>query len=169
MVPKESRVRPTTAQTQETLFNICQYQIEGAAFLDLFAGSGAIGFEALSRGASHVTFVESNRLAIQAIKKNIQTLQVEGETTLYGYDIFKALSFLSQNGVGFDLIYADPPYEAGFSAPLLQCLDQQQLLKPEGTLYIEDALFQEPPLKHLTCTSHRKIGRAYLFEYMRIQ
>lgn len=165
VAPKTDKVRPTTSQLRETLFNICQQMIEGAEFLDLFAGSGAIGLEALSRGASHVTFIEKNETALAAIKKNIQTLQVQKETTLYSCDVFKALQKLFERQKKFDLIYADPPYEEGFTATLLEFLDRHTLLRADGTLFIEDALVEVPPLRNLTLYNQRKAGRAQLYTF----
>lgn len=167
VAPKTDRVRPTTSQLRETLFNICQQMIEGAEFLDIFAGSGAMGLEALSRGASHVTFVEKNAAALSAIKKNIQTLQVHKETTLYSCDVFKALQQLHERQKKFDLIYADPPYGEGFTAPLLEFLDRHSLLREEGALFIEDALVEVPPLKNLVLYNQRKAGRAQLYAFHR--
>ena len=165
VVPKTETVRPTTSQLRETLFNICQLTIEGAHFLDLFAGSGAIGLEALSREAAHVTFVEKNRLALAAIKKNISSFQVESQTTVYGCDVLKALQQLYASGKKFDLIYADPPYGEGLGAQVLDFLDQNLLLAEEGSLFIEDANLHEPPLQQLKLVRQKKSGRAHLYEY----
>lgn len=165
VAPKSDLVRPTTSQLREAVFNICQLNIEGARFLDLFAGSGAMGLEALSRGAEHATFVESNRQALEAIKKNIQALGVEKQTTLISLDVFKALEKFAQREKLFDVIYVDPPYGKGLSEPVLTFLDTHPLLNPDGSLFIEDADLKEPPLTHLRLHSERSIGRARLHEY----
>jgi 16S rRNA (guanine966-N2)-methyltransferase len=164
--PKTERVRPTTSQLREALFNICQLTIEGASFLDLFAGSGAMGLEALSRGAKQVTFVENNRDALAAIKKNIASLQVEEQCTVFSLDIFKALQRLDAQKQRFDLIYADPPYGEGLGTSILEFLDRHPLLATNGSLFIEESLLHPPPLQHLKLRGERKIGNTHLYEYM---
>ncbi len=165
VTPKSDLVRPTTSQLRESVFNICQLTIEGAQFLDLFAGSGAMGLEALSRGAQHATFVESNRQAVEAIRRNIQALGVSKQATVITLDVFKALEKFAQHAKLFDVIYVDPPYGKGLSEPVLTFLDMHPLLNPDGSLFIEDADLREPPLIHLTLHSKRAIGRARLHEY----
>jgi 16S rRNA (guanine966-N2)-methyltransferase len=165
VVPKGDQVRPTTGQLRETVFNICQGTIQGASFLDLFAGSGAMGLEALSRGAAHATFVENRRTAIQAILHNISHLQVKDQTTLLRLDVLKGLPLLTKQGKKFDLIYSDPPYGALLSTPVLTYIDTHGLLTPGGSLLIEDTHLQPPPLQHLTLISQRAVGHATLFVY----
>jgi 16S rRNA (guanine966-N2)-methyltransferase len=165
VAPKSDLVRPTTAQVREAVFNICQNHIEGAHFLDLFAGSGAMGFEALSRGASHVTFVENLRLAQAAIRKNIMALGVAKETTLYPSDVFNALTQFRRES--FDVIYIDPPYGKNLGGEVIGYIDHHHLLKETGLLFIEDPSFKEPPLSDLKLHSKRRIGSASLFEYQR--
>ncbi len=159
--PKGDQTRPTTSQLREAVFNICQQSIENATFLDLCAGSGAMGLEALSRGARHATFVDSSRTAITCIKKNIATLKVESQTTVYLTDALKALHKFDTT---FDIIYLDPPYGLGLSLPILTFLDSHPLLNPGGTLFIEEANLKLPPLTTLTLKSARSIGPAQLFE-----
>lgn len=155
--PKTTSTRPTQGVLREALFNICQNEIEGAHFLDLFAGSGAIGFEALSRGAAHVTFIEQNRQAIQCIKENSALLQVESQTQILPTDASKAIALLAKQKAEFDLIYLDPPYDMPFDlAPLVP------LLKPTGTIFLED---RKPPKQEFTglrLKNSRKFGIATL-------
>lgn len=165
IAPKTDKVRPTTSQLRETVFNICQLTIEGARFLDLFAGSGAMGLEALSRGCVHATFVEKSPIALAAIKKNIANLQVSADTLVYGEAVLKALAHFYKQEKMFEIIYADPPYGEGLSVPVLEYLDTHPLLTPEGTLFIEDARFEQPPLHHLQLIREREVGRAHLYEY----
>lgn len=165
VAPKSDLVRPTTSQLREAVFNICQLSIEGALFLDLFAGSGAMGLEALSRGAAHATFVESNRQALEVIKKNIHSLGVEKQTTVISLDVLKALEKFAQHTKSFDIIYVDPPYGKSLSEPVLTFLDTHPLLNSDGTLFIEDAGLKELPLTSLRLQSKRSIGRARLLEY----
>ena len=163
--PKSEKVRPTTAQLRETLFNICQHTTPGARFLDLFAGSGAMGLEALSRGALHATFVECDRSALAAIKKNIATLHVEQMTTVYSLDVSKALQHLHDKNESFDLIYIDPPYGQGLGAHVLDFSDRHHLLASGGSIFIEDSELHEPTLQQLRLFRQKKVGRGYLYEY----
>ncbi|MDP4220001.1 MAG: 16S rRNA (guanine(966)-N(2))-methyltransferase RsmD [Bacteroidota bacterium] len=110
LVPKGEITRPTSDRARESLFNVLQNLIdfEGLTVLDLFAGSGAFGFEALSRGASRVTLVEQNRKVVETIRENAQSLEVESEVQIVQKDVYKWL----ENPHGeYDLIFADPPYD----------------------------------------------------------
>lgn len=161
--PKTTLVRPTSSQLRETVFNICQQQIEGARFLDLFAGSGAMGLEALSRGAEHATFVERGSPALAAIKRNIALLDEEAHSTVIAGDVLARIPFLEE---AFDLIYVDPPYGIGLGAQVLAAIDAHSLLAEGGTVFIEDSTFEEPSLKNLALKQKRQVGRATLFEYV---
>lgn len=156
--PRGTTTRPTLGKVRETLFNICQQEIEDATFLDLFAGAGTIGFEALSRGARFVTFVESDRFAIQAIEENIKQLQVKRETRLIKQNVFKALEGLPPA----DLIFADPPYGQGFGERLLELAMKHSLVK--SALFIEED-HELPTPKGLELLSCRKMGRTYLHHW----
>ncbi len=162
MAPKSSLVRPTASQVREALFNICQNWIQGAHFLDLFAGSGAMGLEALSRGAAHATFVEKGRPALNAIKQNIATLNEEDHTTVLQGDVLTVLPFLKGP---FELIFVDPPYGKNLGAAALDLIDSHRLLAEDGTLFIEDTSMEEPKLKTLELKQKRTFGRTTLFEY----
>ena len=131
--PQTDATRPTQGMLREAIFNICQNEIGGARFLDLFAGSGAIGLEALSRGASSATFVEQNHTAISCIKENIAALQVATQVHLIPNGAKKALELLAKQSAQFDLIYLDPPYDTPFDLRLLV-----PLLAPNGTLFLEE-------------------------------
>lgn len=129
--PKTASTRPTQSMLREAIFNICQNEIEGSRFLDLFAGSGAMGIEALSRGAAHATFVEQNRTAIQCIKENIANFHLESVSRLIPIHFKRALVLLEKEQ--FDLIYIDPPYD--MSIDLTSILP---LLHPTGLLFLEE-------------------------------
>jgi 16S rRNA (guanine966-N2)-methyltransferase len=106
--PSGNKTRPTSNMLREAVFNICQHKIQDAAFLDIFAGTGAMGLEALSRGAAHATFIENERNALLCIKKNIERLSVLEKTSIYPQDVLSSLKKLE--GKTFDVIYIDPPY-----------------------------------------------------------
>lgn len=132
--PKGPSTRPTQGMLREAVFNICQHVVDGARVLDLFAGSGAMGFEALSRGAAHVVFVENNRFALSCIRENIALLQLENTCSLLKMDALSALKRLKDP---FDLIYVDPPYDSNIS-PYLEIINSKKLLSSEGILFIEE-------------------------------
>ncbi len=110
VTPKGMDVRPTTDMVKEAVFSAVQFEIEGAAVLDLFAGSGQIGIEALSRGAKSAVFVDKNRDAIAAVKENLKTTQLAEKGKVLLTD---SLAFLKSTREQFDFIFLDPPYEQG--------------------------------------------------------
>ena len=137
IAPKGDLTRPTSDRARESLFNVLQNLIdfEGMNVLDLFAGSGAFGFEALSRGASHSTFVEESKRASQAIIENSNSLELNTEVTLVKKDVYKWL----ENPPGsFDLILADPPYDdARTLEKLPEAIFSSRLLRPDSVVIIE--------------------------------
>ncbi|MFC1668242.1 16S rRNA (guanine(966)-N(2))-methyltransferase RsmD [Chlamydiota bacterium] len=164
---KEQEVRPTLERIRESLFNIITPQLEGAEVLDLFAGTGIFGLEALSRGASSVVFVEYNKQVIRILKQNIASIVGEGaRTRVFSVDVFKALAVLQTTDQLFDLIYADPPYfkevnSAGktrnISRILLQKLGLGDMLKPEGILILEhSSKLVFPETEKLLCLYRKK-------------
>lgn len=130
--------RPTTDRIKETLFNILQTGIEGCSFLDLFAGSGQIGLEALSRGASHAVFVESSKKACACIEENIRFTRFDTRAKLLSMEASGALRTLEGND-SFDYIFMDPPYQSGMEQEVLIYLAGSELLKEDGVMIIEAA------------------------------
>lgn len=177
--PKGQLTRPTSEKLREALFNICQTYIEGASFLDLFAGSGAIGLEALSRGASGATLVDSSRECVKAIKENIQKFGLEQNVKVFLGDVFEQLRRLQKQGQEFDIIFADPPYDLSVTVKgvskssiqyLAELLDEGTLLKPRGMLFFErpgHIVLTESSWKNLEHVGSRHFGRSYLDQYQR--
>lgn len=132
-----SAVRPTSDRMRETLFNILAPRIEGARFLDLCAGSGAIGIEALSRGAGQVTFVESSRKSSTVISENLRHCEIRKGYTFIARDALMALKYLAQEKQQFDLIYFDPPYDSELYSPVLWQIARGNLLAEDGILIVE--------------------------------
>lgn len=112
-------VRPTTDQVKESVFSIIQFEIEGARVLDLFAGSGQLGIEALSRGASRAVFVDSSKEAVKVVKENLQHTKLEDGVTVRNED---SLLFLGQTKDVFDIAFLDPPYGKGLIEEALKIL-----------------------------------------------
>ena len=146
MTPPGMDTRPTTDRTKETLFNILQPEIGGARFLDLFSGSGAIGIEALSRGAAFAVFVEKDRAAAECIRKNLAFTKLGDNGQILRKDVGAALKSL-EKGAPFDLIFMDPPYGRGLERQVLEYLAHSSLLAEEGTVVVEASL--ETPFDHV--------------------
>lgn len=136
-VPEGLEVRPTQDRVREALFNILMHDIAGARFLDLFAGSGAVGLEALSRGAASATFVELNARHISFIRSNAAMLKIEPE--IVQADAYRYVADFGGR-VPFDIVYADPPYalgeEQGFQG-MLAMLASRNVLRPGGLFVAE--------------------------------
>lgn len=162
--PKGGVTRPTTSMVRKALFDICQGLVEDALVLDLFSGSGALGIEALSRGAQHATFIERDREAQQVIRENLKNLNLETQATLLVGDVF---SLIKRCKHPFHLITADPPYKQKTHEELLQFIDREPLLAPGGRLFIEAPFPSSftPPLEHLQLLSSRRYGTTVLHEW----
>ncbi len=128
--------RPTTDRIKETLFNVLQADVPGSYFLDLFAGSGQIGLEAVSRGAAYAVFVENQRKAAACISENIAFTKSDRVTKLYQSDVFGALRAM-EGKYRFDIIFMDPPYDRRLERDVLQYLCTSSLLK-EDTIIIAE-------------------------------
>jgi 16S rRNA (guanine966-N2)-methyltransferase len=168
--PSGDGVRPTAGQLREAVFNICQSWIEGVRCLDLFAGSGAMGLEALSRGACHATFVELNRPSIKCIEENIELLHLEGVTTLYKGDALRILERLVKQPVVFDFIFADPPYDFPQIQKIVDMIDHSNLLGSDGTFFLETSATSKLDVSHLTTLKHietRMMGKSALHRFTR--
>ena len=172
-VVKSALLRPTTGMVRERLFNICRTQIEGALFLDLFAGVGACGLEAFSRGAEKVIFVERERRHVEAIRTNIATLSAEESCEILSQDVFKACELLERRSVRFDIIFADPPYgdrDSSLSNEVLKLVDGGSLLREGGRLFLEDhqyASTYKEPLATLEKKKERYLGKICLREFIK--
>lgn len=168
LAPKGKLTRPTSSRLREALFNIAQHYIDGAFFLDLFAGSGAMGLEALSRGAAQAVFVDQSGEAIKCIQQNLQQLDLEALARVMQGEVFRQMEKLVKQNTSFNLIYADAPYKVSdsVSEKLLLFLDNSTLLKDGGLLFIEDTLKSIPhKLSQLTLIDERRSGPAYLHQY----
>ncbi|MCI8327233.1 MAG: 16S rRNA (guanine(966)-N(2))-methyltransferase RsmD [Lachnospiraceae bacterium] len=129
-------VRPTTDRIKETLFNMLQSEVPGAVFLDLFAGSGSIGLEALSRGAKEAFFVEKERAAAACIEENIRFTKFTDQSHLMKMDVSLALRTLEGNKV-FDIVFMDPPYHKFLEKEVLTYLADSALVREESLIIVE--------------------------------
>ena len=131
--------RPTTDRIKETLFNIIAFDLPECRFLDIFAGSGAIGIEALSRGAEEAVFVEQAANCTEVIKRNLMHTKLQDRARLLQMDAVVALDKLAAEGKKFDIIFADPPYEADLYEAVLNAILQKELLTENGYIITESS------------------------------
>ena len=137
-VPKSDAIRPTQDRVREALFSMLQCEVPGAAFLDLFAGTGAVGLEAISRGASRATFVESAAKHIEVLRRNIETFRKSPVAEVVRGDAYRYIA--SYSGPGFDIAFADPPYALGEErgyASVLETLAERGVVKTNGLFVAE--------------------------------
>ncbi len=139
--PDGLATRPTQDIIKETLFNILQNEVPGSSFLDIFAGSGQIGIEALSRGALKAVFIEKTREAAEIIRENLEATHLSDRAEVMVSDCMIALSRLERTGFdkssSFDIIHMDPPYESGLESNILKFLSGSELLSEDCIIVIE--------------------------------
>ena len=131
------RTRPTADRTREAVFNILGAAVRGARVLDLFAGTGAYGIEALSRGARCAAFVESDRAALAVLRRNIEACRLLEHTRVVGRDALDRLDGLTQEGCRFNLVFIDPPYRRAMIPPALAALDRSGCLEKGAEIVAE--------------------------------
>lgn len=130
------QTRPTTDRIKETLFNIISNKLCDAAFLDLFAGSGQMGIEALSRGAKEACFIEKDKRALQCIRDNLSFTQLSKQSNVLSGDVLSVLHSFSDD-VAFHIIFMDPPYQAKCEEAVLKIISEKELLQKDGFVIIE--------------------------------
>jgi 16S rRNA (guanine966-N2)-methyltransferase len=136
--PKGWKTRPTSDRLRETLFNVLAPQIEGAVFADLFAGTGAIGIEALSRGARRVYFAENARPPLAALRGNLEKLNVQAEAEVDSAGTLPLLRRLLNQGIRLDIVFMDPPYsDRAAYQTTLEFLAEQPILSADGLVVAE--------------------------------
>ena len=132
-------IRPTTDRVRESVFNLIQGYVRGAVVLDLFAGSGGIGIEALSRGAREAVFVEKNPKAMECVKENLKFTRLEKKGLTLTKDVMNALYQLEGEKV-FDFVFMDPPYNMGFEKRVLEYLAGSDLIYEDTVIIVEASL-----------------------------
>ena len=142
--PKNSKTRPTSDGIKESLFNILQ-EVSGKSFLDLFAGCGNVGLEALSRGAAKVVFVEKNPVMVNAIKRNLLELGINNKYQILETEAAKGIKKLQRKGEKFDFLFADPPYEKGFIREIFQYLGEGEMISSDGVAIFQHSVREDIP------------------------
>lgn len=138
--PEGKHTRPTSDKIKETLFNILQAEIAECRFLDLFAGSGGIAIEALSRGAQEAVLVDNDREAVRCIKRNLKHTHFEDASRVMATDAFQALRRLDILGQPFDIVFMDPPYRAGLETKIISYLLNSQLVHEDTLIILETSM-----------------------------
>ena len=166
--PGTLRIRPTSDRLRETLFNILGPNVEDSLFVDLYAGTGAIGIEAVSRGAREVILVESNAKAAQLIRQNLAGLGIRAGVELIAADALKGIEKIAARHLLADFIFLDPPYEKTEEhLRVLEFLDASHLIAPQGVVIVEHRSGMDVPerLDRLECTRQVEQGDATLSFY----
>lgn len=166
--PKTDATRPTSDRARESLFNILAHadwapDLDGARVIDLFAGSGALGLEAISRGAAFCLFVETAHAARGAIRENVDTLQLFGATRIHRRSATDLGDLPAGLGAPFEFAFMDPPYRKGLVEPCLNALASGGWLAPDALIIAETAEDEVLDLEGWTILADRKIGAAQMW------
>lgn len=159
--PKGDLTRPTGDRTRETLFNMLASRLgdfEGLRVADLFAGSGALGIEALSRGAAHCLFVEQDQAALDAIRTNIQSFDARSRAVVQAGSVMS----LAPAREPYDLLLLDPPYETGAASVALDRLQRLGWINEATWIAVETSARESVEVKNLDLVKDRKVGKAKL-------
>lgn len=163
-VPKGQRVRPTAGKVKQSLFNILPHDLSGAKILDLFAGTGNVSIEALSRGAAEAMLVDSSVQSGKAIRENLRRLRLTDRTRVWIMPVTRAVRLLARRGEIFDAIFLDPPYENNWVGSTLKLIARGGLLRETGVLVAEHSVREqlEPRYNSLVLYDQRRYGSTLL-------
>ena len=162
--PEGKQVRPSSGLLRGVIFNVLGDLVAGKKVLDIYAGSGALGIEALSRGAAEVTMVEADRSTAGLIRQNLEMLKVQDKARVVIQD---ALDFISSSGGKYDIVLADPPYLANVSSQILDLIAKHNLLSPDGILVLQHHRAEKivPETQGLVLWKCKKHGKSSLEFY----
>lgn len=142
--PRGLSLRPTSDRLRESVFNILS-GLDGRSFLDLYAGSGSMGLEALSRGASRVVFVEKNRSCVAAIRRNLVRIRIGFSSEVIGATVEQGIRMLGRRRESFDIVFADPPYGKGYVDQTLDLIKRSPVLaRPSGVFVLQHSAREAP-------------------------
>lgn len=142
---RDMSIRPTADKLRESIFNILSQRVLSSVVLDLFAGTGALGIEALSRGAESVVFVDNRKAALSVLKRNIDLCMLDQRANIVKWNIRQNLNCIRLKKQNFDLVFLDPPYEKNLIKSTLFNLDKSHSLKNEACIVVEHSLFEPIP------------------------
>lgn len=175
---QDSSIRPTADRARESLFSILGERVKDSQVLDLFAGTGALGLEAISRGAQQLALIDKGHHSLDILKKNASIFPLEylkNKKIVIIKDDLKRPSFIKKLPVSFtpqfDIIFADPPYDQDLSLPVLEYINAKQLLTDDGIFVIEERhnIILPEKLTHLECIDRRKYGQTRFTFYHSIK
>jgi len=163
-------VRPTTEMAKEGIFSAIQFEVEGKRFLDLFAGSGQMGLEAISRGAASATFVDCSEDSLKIVRKNIEKTGFALQSKVIRSEYGEFIKASGKRGLQFDLLFADPPYEKDLTGELVKRLVRAGLVAPGGLMMLETAAdevdFEALPLEvreQIASVKQYKFARCFVY------
>lgn len=159
--PPGTEIRPTYDRVREAVFGKLQFSLADKVILDLFAGSGAMGIEALSRGAAFVYFVDKNEAAVSTVRENILKTKYQEKCKIIKNDYISALK-LFKNGIQFDIVFIDPPYASGNYEKALLKLDEDKLLRPGALAVLESGGALDLHIKNFYVKQTRKYGKTFI-------
>ena len=162
--PKGHALRPTADRVKEALFNILPHDLSGTRVLDLFAGTGNLSLEALSRGAAEALLVDESRGARKTIEENLRTLGLKERSQVWTAPVIRALRMLGRKGECFDLIFLDPPYDKNLVEPTLRAIAKEALLRQTGTVIAEHSVREPVETRYglLALRDQRRYGATML-------
>jgi 16S rRNA (guanine966-N2)-methyltransferase len=163
-VPKGKTVRPTAARVKESLFNILPHDFSGLRVLDLFAGSGNVSIEALSRGAAKAVLIDESPRSAAVIRDNLSKLDLSGRAEVWTAPVLRSLRKLAKLGETFDLVFLDPPYDREWVGMSLKQISQCNLLKQTGNLVAEHSVREAVKTRYgqLVLNDQRRYGDTLL-------
>lgn len=165
--PHHSKIRPTSDRIKEMIFSWIHFSLTNKSVLDLFAGTGNLGFEALSRSAGNVIYVDLSESAIRLINKNAKLLNLQDRITIIQDDAFRAISKFSKQKQKFDFIFADPPYNRALSTRILSAIETYQILAVYGGFILEHSANDVPDceIKSLDLMKQKVMGETLISFY----
>lgn len=143
-VPKGQTVRPTSGRVKEALFNILPHDLSGIKLLDLFAGTGNVSIEAISRGAAEAILIDSSAESGKVIRENLRRVRFTGRARVWIVPVSRAIRLLARRRESFDMIFLDPPYRRNWVEACLEMIARGNLLRPSGTLIVEHSTREQP-------------------------
>jgi 16S rRNA (guanine966-N2)-methyltransferase len=163
-VPKGRNLRPTSARVKEALFDILPHDLSGAKVLDLFAGTGNVSIEALSRGANEAILIDSSHESGKAIRENLRRFRLADRTRVWRTPVIRAVRLLARRGETFDMIFLDPPYEQRWVASTVKAIAEGGLLRTAGVLIAEHSFREELHSRYgaLRLVDQRRYGSTLL-------
>ena len=158
-------IRPTTDRVRESLFNLIQEFVYEAKVLDLFSGSGALSFEALSRGAEKAVCVDIDKRSLEVVSENAKKLKFLENITIINDS---AENFIGKRNDKFDIIFLDPPYNKGFIKPVIDKISESDILEDDGIIVLEsDSVDEHGEMDGLSIMKQRKYGRTFVTVYQK--